>query len=140
MSNEKDRTRIVGGADPDDPSFMDDIMTFVTAGADRQVAARLEIVEGPGKGEILEVLAGPNPVGRQEDGNSIVLDFGDKTISRVAHAIIVAAGTPAAFTLHDGGKTNPVKLNGTPIGKQASAQIGDTIEIGVTTLRILDAG
>ena len=79
------------------------------------------------------VFAGTNSVGR-ETTNRIVLDFGDDTISRKQHAVIVVDPKTGTMDIRDGGKINPIVVNGKVITSQAPIKVGDTIELGTTTL------
>ena len=74
-------------------------------------SAILKVVDGPGKGQERPVFSGTNQVGRSAD-NRIPLDFGDNTISRQQHAVIAYDACDGEFRIFDGGKQNPVHVNG----------------------------
>jgi hypothetical protein len=113
----------------------DDLPThFITAKSNEPVA-KLVIVGGPGAGNARPVFAGTNSVGR-EASNRVPLDFGDDTISRKQHAVIVVDPTNGALEIRDGGKVNPILVNGKVVSGKAPVKIGDTIELGTTTLLV----
>src|SRR5690606_16672987 len=94
----------------------------------------LTIVDGPGKGETRPIFSGSNQIGRAADMR-IQLDFGDQTISRTQHGIIVYDGQAKAHSIIDGGKPNPIMVNGERLSEQRKLANGDMIKIGLTTLR-----
>ncbi len=116
---------------------LDDVATYIPEAASDEIVAYLEITEGAGKGVRLPIRGGTNAIGREPDKNRVVLNFGDASISREGHAVITAQGSPAAFTLYDGGKTNPVTLNGVVLKGQAPLTPQDAFGIGATHLRII---
>ena len=99
------------------------------------VVGTLTIVEGPGAGQSLPVYKGSNQIGRSPDSR-IQIDFGDATISRVQHAVMVYDADTRVFTIVDGGKPNPVMVNGERLTGIRSVVPGDTIRIGLTMLRL----
>ncbi len=126
--------RHVKVAEPDrQAADMDDLPTYFITAASKDPVARLVIVGGPGAGNVRPVFAGTNSVGR-ETTNRIVLDFGDDTISRKQHAVIVVDPKTGTMDIRDGGKINPIVVNGKVITSQAPIKVGDTIELGTTTL------
>lgn len=98
------------------------------------VVGSLTIVDGPGAGQSKSIFSGSNQIGRGAD-SKIQLDFGDSTISRTQHAVIVFDKADGSFTLYDGGKPNPVHVNGERVTDRRTLAQGDTIKIGLTTLR-----
>ena len=86
-----------------------------------------------GKGEERPVFTGTNQLGRSAD-NRIALDFGDNTISRQQHAVISFDSGSREFRIYDGGKQNPVHVNGERLSGDRPLSDGDTIKIGLTTL------
>jgi hypothetical protein len=113
----------------------DDLPTYFIMAKSREPIAKLVIVGGPGAGNSRPVFAGTNSVGR-ETSNRIPLDFGDDTISRKQHALIVVDPANGAMDIRDGGKVNPIIVNGKVISGQEPLKIGDTIELGTTTLLV----
>ncbi len=103
------------------------------------VVGALAIIDGPGLGETKPVYIGSNQIGRGVE-SKIQLDFGDKTISRVQHAVLVFDKDDEVFTLYDGGKPNPVLVNGERVTDKRQLKSGDTIKIGLTTLRLTVGG
>jgi len=96
----------------------------------------LLITDGPGRGESFALTTGLSQIGRGED-QSVQLDFGDAAISRQNHAAIVYDPAERSFLLGQGGKSNIVRLNGTPVISNEPVKTGDTIKIGETTLRLV---
>lgn len=99
------------------------------------VAGTLTITDGPGAGAILQIYAGSNQIGRGAE-SKIQVDFGDKTISRIQHAVLVYDKADGGFVLYDGGKPNPVAVNGERVTDKRQLKDGDSIRIGMTTLRL----
>ncbi|SFJ89906.1 FHA domain-containing protein, partial [Jannaschia pohangensis] len=96
----------------------------------------LMVVDGPGRGESFALSSGLSQIGRGDD-QSVQLDFGDAAISRQNHAAIVYDPAERSFLLGQGGKSNIVRLNGTPVISNEPVKTGDTIKIGETTLRLV---
>lgn len=96
--------------------------------------ASLVILDGPGRGQGFFVTGPVCAIGRGE-GQDIQLNFGDSYISRQGHARILQDTAAGGFVLEDGGKANPVLLNGTAIRGQRDLQNGDRVTVGGTTLR-----
>jgi hypothetical protein len=113
----------------------DDLPTYFITAKSMEPIARLVIVGGPGAGNSRPVFAGTNSVGR-EGSNRVPLDFGDDTISRKQHAVIVADSATGEMDIRDGGKVNPIVVNGKVISGKEVLRIGDTVELGTTTLLV----
>lgn len=134
-NDEKTKTIQIGGGargGPGDGRALSEPPTQVLTDV---VVGSLTIVEGPGLGETVSVYKGSNQIGRSPESR-IRLDFGDNTISRIQHAVIVYDPETRAFTLIDGGKPNPVVVNGERLSGSRPVNPGDTIRIGLTTLRL----
>jgi len=134
---DRDRTRtvVIPGADePRQGANMDNLATQVLRDTSNLKVAVLKVVDGPGKGQERPVFSGTNQVGRSAD-NRIPLDFGDNTISRQQHAVISFDTGSEEFRIFDGGKQNPVHVNGERLSGDRPLFDGDTIKIGLTTLR-----
>lgn len=113
---------------------MDGVSTQVLMDTSGLQVGHLLVVDGAGKGQQRPVYSGTNQVGRSPD-NRIALDFGDTTISRLQHAVIVYEQSNKTFRIYDGGKQNPILINGNKlVGEQPIAE-GDLIKIGLTTLK-----
>jgi pSer/pThr/pTyr-binding forkhead associated (FHA) protein len=119
---------------PRSSANLDDVPTQVQLATAGAPVGRLTIVEGPGVGEIRQIYKGTNSVGRYED-NIISLDFGDNAISRHQHAVIDCNDRDGTVRILDGGKANPVQVNGTRVDKEQLLRSGDVVVIGVTKLR-----
>ncbi len=111
----------------------DDLPTHFITAKSKEPVAKLVIVGGPGAGNARPVFAGTNSVGR-EPSNRVPLDFGDDTISRKQHAVILVDPTSLMMEIRDGGKVNPILVNGKIVSGREPIKVGDTIEIGTTTL------
>ncbi|MGC1488405.1 MAG: FHA domain-containing protein [Albidovulum sp.] len=94
------------------------------------------VADGPGRGESFTLQAGMSPIGRGED-QVVQLDFGDSAISRTNHAAIVYDPETFQFFLGHGGKSNIVRLNGSPVISNEALKDGDLIRMGETTLRFV---
>lgn len=114
---------------------MDNISTQVLTDTSNVKVGLLTIIEGAGKGEQRPIFTGTNQLGRTSD-NRIALDFGDTTISRVQHAVIAYDAAKKTFRIFDGGKQNPIQVNGERLAGDRQLNHGDTIKIGMTTLRL----
>ncbi len=117
-----------------DGSNMDSLSTQVLSDSTNTKVAMLTVIDGAGKGETRAVFSGTNQVGRSTD-NRVALDFGDTTISRIQHAVIAFDATTRTFQIFDGGKANPVHVNGDRLSGDRKIVDGDTIKVGMTTLR-----
>jgi pSer/pThr/pTyr-binding forkhead associated (FHA) protein len=116
----------------------DDLPTYFITAKSQEPVAKLVVVGGPGAGNARPVFAGTNSIGR-EASNRIPLDFGDDTISRKQHAVIVVDPATGDMDIRDGGKVNPIIVNGTVVTAKAELKIGDTVELGTTTLLVQKA-
>ncbi len=135
--NDRERTRTIsipGAQEPRREANMDGLATQVITDKSNLKVASLKVVDGPGKGQERPVFSGTNQVGRSAD-NRIPLDFGDNTISRQQHAVIAYDASNGEFRIFDGGKQNPVQVNGERLSGDRQLSDGDTIKIGLTTLR-----
>lgn len=94
------------------------------------------VTDGPGRGACFTLHAGMTSIGRSPD-QAIQLDFGDRSISRGTHAAIAYDTETHNFLLGHGGKTNLVRLNGTPVISTEALAHGDEIRIGETCLRFI---
>ena len=118
---------------------LDNIATeFITASDDRLVA-QIVIIAGPGSGQSRPVYAGTNSIGRDPSQNRVGIDLGDAAISRKGHAILVCDAKNGSFRVYDGGKPNPVLLNGAVLSGDQAMAINDVIQIGDTQLRLVKA-
>jgi hypothetical protein len=96
-------------------------------------AGWLIVKDGPGKGASFALSQGVSQIGRGSD-QTVSLDYGDMAISRQNHAAIAYDGASHEFHVGHGGKSNLVRLNGRPLLSTETAQDGDEIQIGETTL------
>lgn len=104
-----------------------------TAGMADPVTGWLVVVGGPGKGRSLQLGLGRNEVGRAATAK-VRLDFGDKEISRDAHAFVTYDDEARGWYVHQGGGRNLVRLNGQPVLEAAALPPRSEIRIGATTL------
>jgi pSer/pThr/pTyr-binding forkhead associated (FHA) protein len=94
------------------------------------------VVAGPGKGHSFAIFNGVSTIGRGTN-QSVVLDFGDTSISREKHAAVAYDDEQNSFFLGHGGKSNIVRLNGRPVLSTEDLSHGDSVRIGETTLRFV---
>jgi hypothetical protein len=112
---------------------------FIPAGLDPfhdqvdPVVGWLVVRHGPGRGRFCPIFYGQNSLGRGAD-QRIRVDFGDKRISREAHAFIVYDDVAQKFYLRDGGKTNLVRHNGELVMTPTELRDRDEVMVGETTL------
>ena len=118
-----------------DSANLDSVSTQVLSDTSNIKVGLLTVIEGAGKGETRPVFTGTNQLGRSSD-NRIALDFGDTTISRLQHAVIVYDGAKRELRIFDGGKQNPIHVNGERLAGDRAISNGDTIKIGMTTMRL----
>lgn len=111
---------------------LDDVATQVQLANAGPPIGRLTIIEGPGLGTVRTIYKGTNSVGRYTD-NIVALDFGDNAISRHQHAVIDC--NDREVRILDGGKPNPIEVNGSRVTKEQSLRSGDLVQIGITKLR-----
>lgn len=74
------------------------------------VAGWLVIVDGPGKGNVLNIGLGQNSIGRSETAR-ITINFGDMEISRDNHAVVIYDPKSRKFFLQPGTGTNLIYLD-----------------------------
>lgn len=138
-----DTTRVIGGGERPGRPAPEGGETRVITGVDQQepgtkevfelTAGWLVVIAGPGRGCSLEIFLGMNSVGR-DPNQRIPLNFGDETISRESHALVVYDEMQHDFYVQHGGKANLVRLNGKPVLAPMELKHGDVIELGATKL------
>ena len=101
--------------------------------ADDPVTGWLVVVAGPGKGRSLTLGAGRNEIGRGASAN-VKLDFGDREVSRDAHAYITYDDEARLWYVQQGGGRNLVRLAGRPVLEPIPLQAHAEIRIGRTHL------
>lgn len=112
---------------------------FIPTGSDAAwdevgpVVGWLVVLKGPGHGRFCPVYYGQNSIGRAAD-QRIRLDFGDRRISRQAHAFLIYDDVARKFYIRDGGKTNLVRHNGELVMTPTELRDRDEVAIGETTL------
>lgn len=121
-------TRVGGTAEPE-PAEMDKSQGLPVTGW-------LVVVKGPGVGQAVSVYEGLNDIGRDAE-RAITLDFGDESISREAHAILVYEPRERTFFFNHAGQRNLVRLNDSAVLGPQPLSHGDVIEIGETHLRFV---
>lgn len=97
-------------------------------------AGRIVVIDGPGKGKSMDFHRGTNSIGREAGKNVIVMDFGDASIHRDNHAFLTVKDGVCEIT--DNGKKNPIKINGKMLEGTQVVTPADTIEIGMTKVRL----
>ncbi|MEM6407797.1 MAG: FHA domain-containing protein [Pseudomonadota bacterium] len=96
----------------------------------------LVVTDGPGAGRSFAIQDGVSTIGRGDD-QTVVLDFGDNSISRQSHAAIAYDSEQNKFFLGHGGKSNIIRLNNQPVLSTEELGHEDIIRIGETTLRFV---
>ena len=119
---------------PRSSANLDDVPTQVQLANAGPAIGRLTIIEGPGLGNVRTIYKGTNSVGRYTD-NIVSLDFGDNAISRHQHAVIDCNERDGTIRILDGGKPNPIEVNGNRVSSEHMLRPGDLVKIGVTKLR-----
>lgn len=94
------------------------------------------VMEGPGKGNSIEIGAGANAIGRGSN-QQIQLDFGDDKISRERHAIIVYEPEARQFFVQNGEVRNLTYVGGKVVLGAVELNGGETIKIGDTHLQFV---
>jgi hypothetical protein len=98
------------------------------------VVGWLVVIEGPGKGRSLEIGIGSNSIGR-DTKQKIALNFGDETIHREKHAMIVFDPKSRHFFLQAGSDSrNLTYIGETLVLAPVRLQGGEVIVIGQTKL------
>lgn len=101
-----------------------------------QALGSLAVVQGPGKGKHFFLSGHVTRIGRIEEGTKdIRLNFGDDSVSRFAHATVYFDDSTVKFGVQDGGKANPICVNGQPLQGMTELQTGDYLTVGETLLR-----
>ncbi len=132
------KTRLLGFQTPDDETS-DVFEAAKTASAANQTqfpVGWIVVIEGPGRGSCFTIFNGVSQIGRGED-QPVRLNFGDNSISRNNHAAIAYDDEQGKFFLGHGGKSNLVRLNGTPVLSTEEMTTGDQIRIGETSLKFV---
>jgi len=133
------KTRFLGFKSAAPPENDEHLYDYMETGEHPEAQApfgQLVIVQGPGCGRSFSMIDGINRIGRGE-GQEIQLEFGDNYVSRKSHATIFHYGEGHGFEIRDGGKANPVLLNGRALRGNEHLESGDEIRIGETTMRFL---
>ncbi|BDW11450.1 hypothetical protein PSHI8_15330 [Polynucleobacter sp. SHI8] len=97
------------------------------------VVGWLVIVDGPGKGQSMQLGSGMNGIGRAKEAR-VSLDFGDEEISRQNHASVVYDPKGNKFYLQHGGGINLTYLGDAPVLQPVEIIGRETISIGNTKL------
>jgi len=103
---------------------------------DDPVAGWVVVIDGPGKGQVLQIGYGQNSIGKDVD-QRIRLSFGDDQISRQNHAIITYDPRGKQFYLQQGTGTNLAYLNNAPVLAPTILAAHCHISLGETTLRFI---
>ena len=96
------------------------------------VVGWLVIVQGPGKGNSVEIGIGANPIGRDRS-QKICLDYGDQQIHREKHAVLVYDPRSRRFFLQCGDVRNLTYLGEDLVLTPAELKGGETIVMGQTS-------
>lgn len=105
-------------------------------GHDDPVAGWLVVIEGPGRGQSLEVGLGANSLGRAP-GQKLCLDFGDTQISRERHAVLTYDPRSRRFILQNGEGRALTYVDDNLVIEPVDLKGGETITVGATQLRFV---
>jgi FHA domain len=98
------------------------------------VVGWLVVVEGPGKGRSIEIGIGSNSIGR-DARQKIALNFGDETIHREKHAMLIFDPKSAHFFLQAGGDSrNLTYIGDSLVLSPVELKGGEIIVVGQTKL------
>jgi hypothetical protein len=97
------------------------------------VAGWIVIISGEGIGRDFRLVQGENKIGRNAE-MEVCLDFGDETVSRDTHAVIVHDSRNASFFIERGSSRNLPLLNGQTVRRDEDLNSGDEIQVGETIL------
>ena len=131
-----EKTRIIGGRRGQEGQRDMPERAEKADGMDDPVVGWLAIVEGPGKGNALQLGYGSNAIGRGETAR-VNLDFGDDQISRGGHAIVTYDPRGKKFYVQHGGGTNLTYLDDQPVLIPIELPALSHISIGNTVLRFV---
>jgi hypothetical protein len=134
------KTRLLGFQATDDSAPQDVFETAKAAASETNQTkfpvGWIVVIEGPGRGACFTMFNGVTNIGRGED-QAVRLDFGDTSISRHNHAAVAFDDEQGKFFLGHGGKSNLVRLNGSPVLSTEELAASDQIRIGETTLKFI---
>ena len=130
-SGEEEKTRLVGGR-----RRADEQRAEADRGMDDPVVGWLVVVEGPGKGQAMQLGYGSNSLGRGAT-DRVKLDFGDDKISRNSHAVVTYDPRGRQFYVQHGGGTNLTYLGDQPVLAPVELPALSHIGIGNTVLRFV---
>ena len=130
QGGEEEKTRLVGGRRTDEEHAAAD------RSMDDPVVGWLVVVEGPGKGQVMPLGYGANPLGRGAT-DRVKLDFGDDQISRNGHAVVTYDPRGRQFYVQHGGGTNLTYLGDQPVLAPVELPALSHIGIGNTILRFV---
>ncbi len=134
-SGDDERTRLFnapkGRAEPSPES-----PKAVTDRSADPVVGWVVVMEGPGRGNSLEIGAGANAIGRGAS-QQIRLDFGDDKISRERHAVIVYEPEARQFFVQNGEVRNLTYVEGKVVLGVVALQGGEKIRVGDTYLQFV---
>lgn len=97
------------------------------------VVGWLVVVEGPGRGKSVTLGYGMNQIGR-EQGNRVVLPFGDMQISRTKHATVTYDPRGRKFFIQHGESSNLTYVGELPVLTPVELKSGELIRLGDTTV------
>jgi len=100
------------------------------------VSGFLVVISGPGRGNVLTLGYGINPVGR-DPSQRVALDFGDQRISRSNHCLMTFDALSGKFYIQPGEGRNLAYLDDQPVLVPTELPGGRHIRLGDTTLRFI---
>ena len=133
---EEEKTRLVGGRRRQEDEERQQERVEEDRGMDDPVVGWLVVVEGPGKGQAMQLGYGSNSLGRGAT-DRVKLDFGDDQISRSGHAVVTYDPRGRKFYVQHGGGTNLTYLGDQPVLTPTELPALSHINIGNTVLRFV---
>lgn len=97
------------------------------------VVGWLVVVEGPGRGNSVNLGYGMNTIGR-ESGNRVCLPYGDMQISRSKHATLTYDPRGRKFFIQHGESTNLTYVGESPVLAPLELKPGDLVRLGDNTV------
>lgn len=115
--------------------------TSIAMGSDGAQAAEyvcgwFVVIDGPGKGNSINIGPGQSSVSRSL-AERITINFGDTSITSKQQLLVIFDDEMGEFIIGPGNGSSLNRLNGKVIAGQASINSGDIIKMGATTVRFV---
>lgn len=100
------------------------------------VVGWLVVIEGPGRGNALQIFGGQNTIGRGSDQN-LSVDFGDTKISRERHALLIYDPEARRYYLQAGDSRGLTYVDNNVVLTPSPLKGGEIITLGETKLKFV---